>query len=808
MSIIYLDKFNPRPYQIPLCKALEEQGYKRLVAIWPRRCLSGKTHITMADGSFKLLNELKIGDKILSWDGTKFIEDTIKHIWSTGIKPTKIISSPCFVPLIASENHQFANTTCTGTIVHWDELGSIRKYRRILQYSGIKHGNVENINLAYFWGYMLADGYVSGYQQPKFTNTNKEILDHVDYLAQALFHVTVIWRKKGNAYDLGFSNGTRGGGETENPIKELFQAERVAIQKWKRRLPKSIWEFNEQSVLAFFAALISADGNIYSHKEGFVAKDTKHVVPAAAEITLSCGLNDNYAWDIYWLLRKISIMPQIPYKEKTSNWKIKIAKHDSVKKLLTYKVYGKEEVQRKALNLCCQKTKVREIFNGCYRGGFTIENGADEELFDIETNINHNFIANGYVVHNSGKDVCAFNLMIRAALRRIGVYYYIFPTYSQARKVIWDSITIEGERFLNYIPKELIVNTNTTEMKINLINGSLIQLIGSDHIDALVGTNPIGIVFSEYALQDPRAYQFLRPILLANDGWAMFISTPRGKSHLWELYNVTLKSSEWFCSKLSVEDTKHIPLESIQKEIDEGLISEDLVQQEYFCSFEMGVEGAYYTKYIDKMRLKGQIGQVPYEPNFKVNTAWDLGVRDSTCIIFFQMIGQTIRIIDYYEKNKEGLEHYVQVLAQKGYVYGKHIAPHDIRVREFGSGMTRWEKARQLGITFTIAPDVSIVDGIEAVRSTLGKVWLDEFLAAKLIKALENYRQEYDPKKRIYKPFPLHNEFSHGSDAMRMLCVSLPKIREGSSPEALEKRYKEAMYGDDLPGFFNSSNNH
>jgi phage terminase large subunit len=126
----------------------------------------------------------------------------------------------------------------------------------------------------------------------------------------------------------------------------------------------------------------------------------------------------------------------------------------------------------------------------------------------------------------AGKDVCVFNLLIRAALRKIGVYYYIFPTYSQARKVVWDSITNNGERFLDYIPKELITSTNSQEMKVYLANGSLIQLIGSDNVDSLMGTNPIGIIFSEYALQDPIAYQFLRPILLANGGWAMFVSTP------------------------------------------------------------------------------------------------------------------------------------------------------------------------------------------------------------------------------------------------------------------------------------------
>lgn len=322
--------------------------------------------------------------------------------------------------------------------------------------------------------------------------------------------------------------------------------------------------------------------------------------------------------------------------------------------------------------------------------------------------------------------------------------------------------------------------------------------------NSLMGTNPRGVVFSEYALQDPRAYQYIRPILTANKGWALFISTPRGKNHLWTLAQLAQQSPEWFYYKLSVEDTHHIPLEEIEKERREGLMSEDMIQQEYYTSFEMGVEGAYYSKYIDQAKREQRIGDVPWENGFKVHTAWDLGVRDSTCIIFFQSIGQTIRIIDCYENSKEGLEHYVEVLQNKPYVYGTHIAPHDIRVKEWGSGLTRIEKARQLGIKFTIADDIDIPDGIEAVRSLLGKVWFDEKKTGLLIKALENYRQEYDVKKKVYKRTPLHDWSSHFSDAMRYLAIGMPKTRDGLSKEELEKRYQKAYYGTEanLPPMF------
>jgi len=405
----------------------------------------------------------------------------------------------------------------------------------------------------------------------------------------------------------------------------------------------------------------------------------------------------------------------------------------------------------------------------------------------------------------AGKDVTAYNLCIRELIKEVKTVYYCFPTFSGGRRILWDAIDNDGFRILDYLPEELIESRNEQMMRIRLINGSVFQIIGSDNYDnALVGTNPKGIIFSEFALSDPRAYSFVRPILTANQGWALFISTPRGKNHLWELYQIAQRSDEWFCSKLTVEDTNHIPLEAIERERQSGELSDCLIQQEYYCSFSLGIEGSFYTKYIDRMRVKGQIGAVPWESGFQVHTAWDIGVRDSTAIIFFQVIGQTVRIIDCYENAKEGLEHYVKVIKNKPFLLGKHIAPHDIKVMEFGSGITRIEKARQLGINFITADNIAIPDGIEAVRSAFSKIWIDEVECKPLIKALENYRQEYDVKKRVYKAQPLHDWSSHFADAMRYLCISLPKTRDGLSSQDIDKNYHEARYGAQagLPRFF------
>lgn len=424
----------------------------------------------------------------------------------------------------------------------------------------------------------------------------------------------------------------------------------------------------------------------------------------------------------------------------------------------------------------------------------------------------------------AGKDIAAFNLAIREALKKVGTIFYVFPTFSSGRRILWDAITIDGMRVLDFIPPEIIESKNEQQMRIRFKNGSQIQIVGSDNFDtSLVGTNAMGFIFSEYALSDPRAYQFVRPILTAADGWALFISTPRGKNHLWDLWNIASQNPEdWFAYRLTVEETKHIPLYEIEKERQSGEMSDDLIQQEYYCSFDQGVEGAYYAKYLDRMRVKGQIGIVPWEAAFRVNTAWDLGYRDSTVIIFFQVIGAQVRIIDYYEKNKEGLEHYVKVINSKPYEYGKHFAPHDINVTEYGAGLSRAEKARQLGLKFEMTtlkdnrrisavPNIPIEDGIELVRSSFSKIWIDESNCGGLIKSLENYRQEFDIKRKVYKDQPLHDVSSHAADCLRYLCLSLNKTKDGLTAQELDKRYEQALYGnqsgmpsvfrDDLPRY-------
>lgn len=318
------------------------------------------------------------------------------------------------------------------------------------------------------------------------------------------------------------------------------------------------------------------------------------------------------------------------------------------------------------------------------------------------------------------------------------------------------------------------------------------------------------IVFSEYALADENAYKLAAmPILRANNGIVCLISTPRGKNHMYELFEIAKHSPEWFTYFKTVEDTGHISLEEIKKDIVSGEISEDMARQEYFCSFEMGQEGALYAKYLDKMAVRGQIGAVPWEPYHKVHTAWDLGIADPTCILFFQVIGELVRIIDYYEASDRSMDHFARIIAEKPYVYGVHFPPHDIMARESARGLTKREMYKELGIKFTEPVQIDIEDGIELVRRTFAKMWIDEKNCKQLIKALQNYRYEYDNKLKRYKSNPLHDWSSHASDSMRYLCTALPKLRTTTSPEDLEKRYQEAMYGNQsgMPRMFRDEGN-
>ena len=405
----------------------------------------------------------------------------------------------------------------------------------------------------------------------------------------------------------------------------------------------------------------------------------------------------------------------------------------------------------------------------------------------------------------AGKDIVALNLAIRQLLNRVCTVYYVFPTYSQARKALWDAIDIQGKKILDYIPEEFIASKNSSELKVTLTNGSVLQFIGSDNYDRLRGTNLYGVIFSEYSTQNPIAYATVRPILAANGGWVIFVSTPFGKNHFYDLYQIAQNSKDWFCYHLTLDDTQHIPIEEIDSLRLSGEMSEQMIQQEFYCSFSEGAEGSYYSKIINELRLNNRIGDVVYESSFPVHTSWDVGYTDATAIVFFQVIGKSVHIIDYYENNNLAMEAYVSVVKSKPYAqnYGRHIVPHDMRNKNSSNGLTPMQIASQLGLELTMGAKMEVFHGIQAVRAKLPTFWIDERKCSKLIKMLENYRKVYNHKKVDFEDKPLHDFSSHAADAMRLMCTSLNLVTQGSTAEEINARYNRVMYGEGYGNRFN-----
>jgi len=404
------------------------------------------------------------------------------------------------------------------------------------------------------------------------------------------------------------------------------------------------------------------------------------------------------------------------------------------------------------------------------------------------------------LVHHrrAGKDKTCLNFVIKKMFERVGAYYYFFPTYSQGKKIMWDGADKTGFRFLDHFPKELVKSKNSTEMKIELVNGSIFQIIGTDNIDSVVGTNPVGCVFSEYSLQNPTAWDFMRPILAENGGWAVFNYTPRGKNHGFDLYEMAKGNPDWFCQRLTVDDTKIISSAVIDDERRSGM-SEELIQQEYFCSFDSSVVGAFFSEQMALAEKEGRITKVPYEASLMVDTWWDLGIGDSTAIWFTQQLHNEIRVIDYLEANGESMNFYAQALKEKQYTYGIHHFPHDGRVRELSTGRTRQDFAEGLGIRpIDIVPVISIEDGINAVRMIFNRCWFDSEKCKHGIDALKNYHKDYDEKLKVFRSIPCHDWSSHGVDAFRQLAVSIKKNvdpnRKSKVDELMRKRIGRSRF--------------
>lgn len=401
----------------------------------------------------------------------------------------------------------------------------------------------------------------------------------------------------------------------------------------------------------------------------------------------------------------------------------------------------------------------------------------------------------------SGKDFLGWNLAIRQAILKSCLVFYVLPTYSQARKAIFDAISIDGTRFLDFVPPQLIDSINQSEMKIRFKhNNSILQCIGGDSFNtSIIGCNPYAVIFSEYSRMVD-CYPYVRPILAANGGWSLFATTPFGKNHFYSLYEFAKELPDWKVFNQPVTVTKHISEDVL--ELERQQMAPELFAQEWLCDFTKGVEGSYYGVVINQAKNDGRICPVAWEPHLPVHSAWDIGVSDNTTILFFQCNSEctAVRIIDCYSNNNMGIDHYAKVLQSKPYTYGTHFGPHDLAVREWGGGaVTRKEKASELGIDFVLVDNIPLNDGIDNVLACFNKLWIDDSKCKSFVDAIENYYREWNEERQIFKNRPVHNFASHYADTLRYLCIGLSQLKKGYTADDLAKIRREALYGNRVP---------
>jgi len=377
-----------------------------------------------------------------------------------------------------------------------------------------------------------------------------------------------------------------------------------------------------------------------------------------------------------------------------------------------------------------------------------------------------------------GKTVAAINDLIKTALtteRSKVRVAYIAPYYRQAKAIAWDYL-------LEYTQDIEGVSYNVAELRADFPNGARFRLFGADNYDAMRGLYFDSVVLDEPADFPANAWPtVIRPSLADRKGKATFIGTPKGKNEFWEIYNNAQNNDRWFCAMYKADETDILEKEELEEA--KATMGEDRFAQEFLCSFEAAIQGAYYAQEMKTAKEEERIINVPYDPAASVITSFDLGIGDSTAIWFAQFVGQEIHLIDYYENSGVGLDHYAKVLHEKGYHYESHILPHDVQVKELGTGKSRLETLENLGVhNIEIAPRLSVDDGIQASRSMLNRCWFDAEKCERGIEALLQYRREFDEKLKSWRGRPLHDWTSHGADSFRYLAVGYRPIKDWGEP--------------------------
>ena len=419
-----------------------------------------------------------------------------------------------------------------------------------------------------------------------------------------------------------------------------------------------------------------------------------------------------------------------------------------------------------------------------------------------------------------GKDEVGLHHMACATQERVGNYWYMLPQSAQARKSVWDAINPHSglKRLEEAFPLAIRATTNEQEMKIDLTNGSTVQLVGSDNFNSLLGSPPVGLVFSEWKVANPQAWALLRPILLENKGWAYFNSTPLGKNHFYTLCQMAEKEAGWFYEKLTNDDTHLFSEEEMARELREMQAEHGddygraLWLQEYYTSFEAAIPGSIWGEAIERARLAGRICVFTPSEKLPVDTGWDLGRTDDTSIWFRQMNGAYMDVIDQHASNFKDIPFYIDLLLSKRlehrWTYGTHWLPHDARPRTLAAGgksiLQQFHDAckhhPELG-RFAIAPRLDRQEGIQAGRASIHVSRFHATRCAKGLEHLKSYHRVYDAEKKIFVDVPEHDESSHDADAWRTLSLTWkhPKPDKGD-PATLQDRLLQGSIGQQTMG--------
>lgn len=395
----------------------------------------------------------------------------------------------------------------------------------------------------------------------------------------------------------------------------------------------------------------------------------------------------------------------------------------------------------------------------------------------------------------AGKDEMSLAWTCTAAHNRIGTYWHMLPEAAQARKAIWNAIDPHrGKKRIDLaFPPEIRKTTRDQDMFIEFKCGSTWQVVGSDNFDSLVGTPPVGLVFSEFGLANPYAWSYLRPILLENGGWAIFISTPRGRNHLFKLYRLGLDpDNDWLSVLNKATETDVFTPAQLEQERAEyiatygEIMGESLYNQEYLCDWSAAIPGAYWGKDLDDLEKAQRLTDVPHDPSLPVITSDDLGINDANVKFYWQIAGSQVRMIDVDVHRNVGLQTHVKDMKDKPYQYSQSIYPHDIKVRELGTdGKSRLGVLKSLGVVHpTIAPgpqQMSRADGIDAFRRLIPRLWIDRNRCGDAFEILKSYHAEWDEQTQTLGKNPKHDYSSNFADSARYFAIT--PLRQGLSQD-------------------------